>query len=430
MSLRPTRRQFLRTTAAAGAAASLGGFWTFPTKAARRLANDKLNIAMIGTANQAQFSIQNVRQENIAAICDVDELLLGRCGEEFPKAQKFIDFRKLLDTASVDAVCVCTPDHIHAPATVMALKHGKHVYCEKPLTHTIHEARAVQQAAAEAKTATQIGTQIHAGDNYRRVVEIIQSGAIGKVTEVDVWVGKEWGGGDRPTDRPPVPKNLHWDLWLGPAPERPYHPTYVPFHWRKWWDFGGGTLADMGCHYIDLVFWALELHAPTACEAAGIPPHPETACPGLKVVWQFPARGERPPVTMTWRDGTQTPREVHGHAIQGDGIMFVGDKGMMFANYDMYKLYPEDKFQDFTPPPKSIPASIGHHLEWITACKTGSPTTCHFSYSGPLTETVLLGNVAYRSGQKLEWDSENMRIPNAPDAEKFLQREYRSGWTL
>ncbi len=430
MSQRPTRRQFLHTTAAAGAAATFGGFWTFPSRAARRLANDKLNVAMVGTSNQAEFTIDNVQHENLAAICDIDDLLLGKCGERFPKAQKFTDFRKLMDEESIDAVCVCTPDHIHAPATVLALKHGKHVYCEKPLTHTIFEARTVSQTAAATKKATQMGTQIHATDNYRRVVEIIQSGAIGKVTEVDVWVGKGWGGGDRPTDRPPVPKNLHWDLWLGPAPERPYSPIYLPANWRRWWDFGGGTLADMGCHYIDLVFWSLKLHAPTTCEAFGPEPHPETAPMGLKVVWDFPARDELPAVKMSWRDGDQTPTEVRGHKVPGAGIMFVGDKGMMFADYGGYKLYPVDQFKGFTAPPQSIPASIGHHAEWLQACRTGEPTTCNFGYAGPLTETVLLGNVAYRSGQKLEWDAENMKIPNAPEAEKFLRREYRSGWTL
>lgn len=430
MSLRTSRRQFLRTSAAAGAAATLGGFWSFPVRAARRLANDKLNIAMIGTANQAQFSIENVQHENIVAICDIDDLLLGKCGEKFSKAQKFNDFRKLIDQESIDAVCVCTPDHIHAPATVMALKHGKHVYCEKPLTHTIFEARTVSQTAAEHKQATQMGTQIHATDNYRRVVEVIQSGAIGKVTEVDVWVGKGWGSGERPTNKPAVPKNLHWDLWLGPAPERPYHPTYLPANWRRWWDFGGGTLADMGCHYIDLVFWSLKLHSPTTCEAFGPELHPETAPLGLKVVWDFPARDDLPAVKMSWRDGDQTPSEVRGVKVPGAGIMFVGDKGMMFADYDGYHLYPEEKFKDFQPPTPSIPNSIGHHQEWIQACKTGSPTTCHFGYAGPLTETVLLGNVAYRSGKKIEWDAENMRIPNAPEAEKLLRREYRSGWTL
>ncbi len=430
MSLRTSRRQFLRTSAAAGAAATLGGFWSFPARAARRLANDKLNIAMIGTANQAQFSIANVQHENIVAICDIDDLLLGKCGEKFPMAQKFNDFRKLIDQETIDAVCVCTPDHIHAPATVMALKQGKHVYCEKPLTHTIYEARTVSQAAAESKQATQMGTQIHATDNYRRVVEIIQSGAIGKVTEVDVWVGKGWGGGDRPTDKPAVPKNLHWDLWLGPAPERPYHPAYLPAEWRRWWDFGGGTLADMGCHYIDLVFWSLKLHSPTACEAFGPQPHAESAPMGLKIVWDFPARDDLAPVKMSWRDGDQTPSEVRGVKVPGAGIMFVGDQGMMFADYDGYHLYPEEKFKDFTAPTPSIPNSIGHHLEWIQACKTGSLTTCHFGYAGPLTETVLLGNVAYRSGKKIEWDAENMKIPNAPEAEKLLRREYRSGWTL
>ncbi|HEV3024679.1 MAG TPA: Gfo/Idh/MocA family oxidoreductase [Pirellulales bacterium] len=233
MSPRHSRREFLKQSALAGSALAGCGFFTSTAAKATESPNEKLNIGVIGTANQARFTIGNIGGENIVAICDIDENYLGQAEKDFPRAAKYADFRKLLEQNDIDAVTVCTPDHIHAPATLMALRLGKHVYCEKPLTHSVHEARLVAQAAASAKTATQMGTQIHAENNYRRVVEIIQSGAIGPVSEVHTWAGRSWGGGDRPTDMPPVPPHLHWDLWLGPAPERPYHPTYLPANWRK-----------------------------------------------------------------------------------------------------------------------------------------------------------------------------------------------------
>jgi predicted dehydrogenase len=307
---------------------------------------------------------------------------------------------------------------------------GKHVYCEKPLTHTVQEARVAAETAKNMNVATQMGTQIHAENNYRRVVEIIQSGAIGKVAEVHVWVGKGWGGGERPSEMPEVPPHIHWDLWIGPAPKRPYHPTYLPANWRRWWDFGSGTLGDMACHYMDLPYWALGLRHPTTVAAEGPEVHPETAPLGLTVHYEFPARGEQPPVRMTWYDGNQTPRQVAGHRVPGAGVMFVGEKGQMFADYGSYRLYPESDFADFEPPPQTIPNSIGHYNEWIKACKEGTPTTCNFDYSGALTEAVLLGNVAYRTGQKLEWDPAALKATNCPEADALIQKRYREGWTL
>jgi predicted dehydrogenase len=307
---------------------------------------------------------------------------------------------------------------------------GKHCYCEKPLTHTVTEARLMAKIAAEKGLATQMGTQIHAGSNYRRVVEIIQSGAIGPVREVHVWVGKGWGGGTRPTDTPPVPSYIHWDLWLGPAPYRPYHPTYLPANWRRWWDFGEGTLGDMACHYMDLPFWALDLRYPDTIEADGPPVNPETCPMGLIVHYEHPARGDKPPVKLTWYDGNRAPKVVAGHEVRGSGVMFVGDKGEMFANYGSYELYPKAEFANFQPPPQTIPNSIGHHAEWIKACKEGTPTTCNFDYSGALTEAVLLGNVAYRTGKKIRWDAKNLRVTNCPEAAQYLSYKYRDGWTL
>ena len=430
MSTRPHRRDFLKQSALAGSALVGGGWFTSLAAAESKSPNEKLNIGMIGTANQARFTIGNVSQENIVALSDIDDNYLGKAGDEFPQAKKYNDFRKLLEQPDLDAVAVCTPDHIHAPATVMALRMGKHVYCEKPLTHNVWEARLVAETAANAKVATQMGTQIHAGENYRRVVEIIQSGAIGPVREVHTWAGRSWGGGDRPKEMPPVPPNLHWDLWLGPAPERPYHPTYLPANWRKWWDFGGGNIADMACHHMDLPFWALKLRAPLSVEAEGPPVHPETCPLGLVVYYEYPSRGELPPVKLTWYDGDKIPAQIHGLPTGGGGNLFVGERGKLWADYGTWRLYPEGDFAGYKPPEPTIPRSIGHHAEWIVACKTGSPTTCNFDYSGALSEAVLLGNVAYRVGQRLAWDSASLKATNCPEADRYLRREYRKGWEL
>ncbi|MDP6443336.1 MAG: gfo/Idh/MocA family oxidoreductase, partial [Pirellulaceae bacterium] len=278
---------------------------------------------------------------------------------------------------------------------------------------------------------TQLGTQIHAGENYRRVVEIVQAGVLGDITEAHVWVGKGWGGGDRPKAGQKPPENLSWDLWLGPAPERPYAAgRYHPAQWRRWWDFGQGTLGDMACHYMDLPFWALDLRHPTACKAEGPSVHPETCPLGLKVEYQFPARGDAPPTKLTWYDGNLIPREVAGERVPGSGVMFVGSQGNMYANYGSYKLFPADKFAEFKPPKQTIDRSIGHHAEWIKACKDGSPTTCNFDYSGALTESVLLGNVAFRTGQALDWDAKELKATNCPAADQYIRKEYRKGWEV
>lgn len=430
MPSRSHRRDFLKHTGLIGGAVLTSGYFSSLPAAESTSPNEKLNIGCIGTAHQARFSIDNVRGENVVALCDIDDNYLGQGAAEFPRAAKFNDFRQLLEMPNLDAVTVCTPDHVHAPATVMALRLGKHVYCEKPLTHDVYEARLVAQTAAQATTATQMGTQIHASDNYRRVVEILQSGAIGPVREVHTWAGRQWGGGDRPKDTPPVPPHLHWDLWLGPAPERPYHSTYLPANWRKWWDFGGGNLADMACHHMDLPFWALKLRAPSAIEAEGPPVHPETCPLGLIVRYEFAARGDLPPVKLTWYDGDRIPPTIHGTATGGGGNLFVGERGMLRADYGSWKLYPEPDFAGYQPPEPTIERSIGHHAEWIRACKTGSPTTCNFDYSGALTEAVLLGDVAYRLGQRIAWDTERLKVENCPAAEALIRRPYRKGWEL
>ena len=427
-----TRRDFLKSTTAGAAAISTGVF-TGGALAQSRSANEKLNIGCIGTANQARFSIGNIGSENIVAVCDVDANYLARAKKDFPKARTYADYRELIEAEGdrIDAVTVAIADHNHAPATIRAIRAGKHVYCEKPLTHSVHESRVIAEAAKKHGVATQLGTQIHAGNNYRRVVEIVQAGLLGDVTKVHVWVGKGWGGGERPADGQKPPEALSWDLWLGPAPKRDYAAgRYHPAQWRKWWDFGQGTLGDMGCHYVDLPFWALKLRHPTHCEAKGPEVHPETCPLGLTVNYKFPERDGLKPVDLTWYDGNMIPKTVEGQRVPGSGVMFVGTEANMFANYGSYRIFSHTKGAKIEPPKKSIPDSIGHHAEWIKACKEGTPTLCNFDYSGALTETILLGNVSYRMGKALEWDAEKLEAKNDKDAAKYIRKEYRPGWEV
>lgn len=429
MPQRFTRRRFLQTATAAGL-----GWPLLHGEEKKTSANERLHVGVIGVAGQGAYNLGGVAGAGavIAALCDVDEKRAGKARQQFPQAKFYTDFRQLLDQKGLDAVVIATPDHTHAVAAAAALQAGLHVYCEKPLTHTVHEARVLAELAAKNKRITQMGTQIHAGSNYRRVVELIQAGAIGAVKEVHVWCGKSWGGGERPKDMPPIPEGLHYDLWLGPAPQRPYHPAYLPFNWRRWWDFGGGTLADMACHYMDLPFWALKLRQPTKVSTEGPPPHPETAAVWLIVHYEFPARDGLPPVKLTWYDGGKRPPHFAEGKLPkwGDGVLFVGDKGMLLADYNNRKLLPEKDFEGFVPPKPTIPDSIGHHKEWIEACKSGGVTTCNFDYSGALTEAVLLGNVAYRLGRPISWDAKNLKATGEPDADRFIRKEYRKPWSL
>ena len=426
------RRDFIKSSVA-GAAAVSGGLWSGLAAAESTAASQKLNVACIGTANRAAASVAAVRGQNLVAYCDIDKIYLDRMAKQFPSARSYVDYRELIEKEGdkIDAVVVATADHNHAPATIRAIRAGKHVYCEKPLTHTVHESRTVAEAAKKHGVATQLGTQIHAGDNYRRVVEMIQSKG-DRRRDRSARLGRQGlGGGERPAKGQAPPANLSWDLWLGPAPVRPFAPgRYHPAQWRRWWDFGQGTLGDMACHYMDLPFWALKLRHPTHCEAEGPPVHEETCPLGLVVRYQYPQRGDLPPVKLTWYDGNRIPKTVAGERVPGSGVMFVGTDGHMFANYGSYRLFPQDKFVGYKPPEKTIPRSIGHHAEWIKACKEGTPTTCNFDYSGALTEAVLLGNVAYRAGQKLEWDAASLTAPNCPAAAKYIRKEYRPGWEV
>ena len=441
---RITRRSWLTTTAAGVGALSA------PAIVRGRNLNERLDIAIIGCGGRGAGNMNSVEsQNNIVALCDVNSANLGFAAKRHPRAKKFSDFRRLYDQLkSFDAVVVSTCEHTHAFATLPALQLKKHVYCEKPLTHNVWESRVIREAAIKAKVATQMGTQIHAGDNYRRVVELVQAGSIGKVREVHVWVGRAWGRQspadakkhrdivnvrERPKKSDPIPDRLSWDLWLGPAPKRPFHNVYFPGpKWYRWWDFGNGTMSDLGSHWVDLPFWALKLKYPLTIEASGPKAHAEIAPASMKAVYQYGPRGDMPPVLVSWYQGTNKPPQWMTGEIPrwGSGVLFVGDKGQLLADYGKHTLLPKDQFKDFERPPRSIAKSRGHHAEWIHACKTGAPTTCNFDYAGWLTEANHLGNVAFRVGKKLQWDPEKLSATNAPEAELFIKRSYRKGWKL
>jgi len=439
-----SRRRFLRSSVVAAGAVS-----AVPAILRGQNLNHKLNIAVIGAGGRGGANLESVSSENIVALCDVNAKNLDAAATKHPGARKFADFRKVFDHANeFDAVVVSTCEHTHAFATLLALTHGKHVYCEKPLTHNIWEARRVREAAAKARVATQMGIQIHATENYRQVVELVQSGAIGPVHEAHVWVSRAWGWQseadarkhhdivtvtDRPTESQPVPPELDWDLWLGPAPARPFNSVYFPGpKWYRWWDFGNGTMSDLGSHWNDLPFWALKLRAPLTIEASGPPPHPEIAPASMSVTYEYGARGELPPVRLVWHQGENKPEIWKSGDIPqwNDGCLFIGKKGMILADYGKHLLLPEKDFAGFQRPAPTIPRSSGHHAEWLAACRTGAATSANFEYSGWLTEANHLGNVAYRAGRKLHWNADRMTADNDSGADKFIRRTYRAGWTL
>lgn len=432
------RRQMLQRSLAAGLCLAGGG-----VPAVARSPNEKLNVACIGVGGRGVVNLDGVQGENVVALCDVDENRAGKTFGQFPRAKKYHDFRRMLDEMDrqIDAVVVSTPDHTHAVASAMAMSMGKHCYCEKPLSHSVYESRVLAELAAKKKVATQLGIQRHCWENHRRVVELIRSGTIGPIRECYTWIGGNRGGGERPRETPPVPPHLKWDLWLGPAPERPYHPAYAPYGWRFWWDFGTGETGNLGCHHLDIAFEALALRDPIHVEAEGPPVHPETTPAWMQVRYRFPARGDLPPLTLTWSHG-KPPAGIASEkelARWRSATLYVGSKGMLIADVLKWKLLPESQFPDLQAPKGPLPfasgfsrepASIRHYEEWIAACKGGSPTSCPFGYGGPLTELVLLGNVAYRAGEAFQWDAKNLKAIHCPKAEPLLRRSYRKGWTL
>ena len=441
-----SRRSFLvsSTTAILAGCASGPPKETAPAIVSTTSANEKLNIAAIGAGGKGGSDIRSVARENIVALCDVDWARAAGSFNAFPNIPKYKDFRIMLEKEkSIDAVTISTPDHTHAAAAMAAMELGKGVYVQKPLTHTIYEARTLRETARRTGVATQMGNQGHSGEGVRRVCEWVWDGGIGDVHEVHIWTNRPvWPQGiDRPTDTPPVPETLDWDLWVGPSPMRPYHPAYVPFSWRGWWYFGCGALGDMACHIMDPANWALKLgeaEGIIGVQAESSPVNNETAPEWSIITFEIPARAGMPPVKLVWYDGGKQPPRPEGIGDEGlgdgeNGSLFIGDKGMITCGEygGSPRLVPRAAMKAYDRPPRSIPKSIGHYREWIAACKGGEPAGSNFEYAAPFTELVLLGNLALRSGgKKLEYDREKMAVVNEPDANQFIQMDYRQGWSL
>lgn len=448
-----SRRRFLH-----GATAS-AAFLFVPGRAfgldGAKPASERLHIAGIGIGGQGRHDLKQLESENIVALCDVDSQYAAPVFADYPQAKTFTDYRRMLDELpEIDALVIATPDHTHACIAMEAMRRGKHVYCEKPLTHSVWEARQLGEAAQKFKVATQMGNQGQASEDTRRLVEMVADNAIGPVREAHVWTDRPsnglfnvyWPQGvERPTDAPATPSTLDWDLWLGPAPERPYHSAYLPFRWRGWWDFGTGALGDIGCHAMDPIFRALELGHPTCVEASSTRVNNETYPLASMVTYRFPARGEMPELKLVWYDGGLRPsRPVELDAevtMDVNGKLLVGDNGkIMSINTPTrrgYSLIPESRAREYGDPPKTLPRSIGHYNEWIEACKGGPAAGSHFEWAAPLTEVVLLGNVALRpemreelTQHRLAWNGPELRFTNSETANQFLRREYRAGWAL
>jgi len=436
-----SRRDFMGSAAAVVAAFTivprrvLGGSGNKPP-------SEKLNIAGIGAGGMGASNINACSDsgENIVALCDVDDERAKDTFNRYPKARKWKDFRKMLDEQKdIDAVIVATPDHTHAVAAMAAMRRGKHVYVQKPMTHTVYEARMLTEAARKYKVATQMGNQGHSGEGVRLICEWIWDGAIGPVREVQAWTNRPiWPQGiDRPSDTPPVPPTLDWDLWVGPSPMRPYNSCYLPFAWRGWWDFGCGALGDMACHLLDPVFSALKLKYPISVESCATKVNNETFPLASIVRYEFPARGDMPPVKLHWYDGGMKPPRPDEleRGRQMTSVIFIGDKGkLMCGEYgDNPRLIPETKMKEYKRPPETLPRIEGGHHEqnWIRACKGGEPACSNFDYSGPFTEAVVMGNLAiHRLGAKLLWDGENMKVTNDEEANKYVKQPCREGWSL
>ncbi|MBT3377413.1 MAG: Gfo/Idh/MocA family oxidoreductase [Lentisphaerae bacterium] len=430
------RRDFLRRSVTAGA-----GFMVLPSGILRagNSPNEKLNVAVIGVGGRGAANLNGVKRENIVALCDIDANRLAAAAKRFPKAKVYADWRKCLEQKDIDAVVCSTTDHTHAFVNVWAMNRGKHVYCEKPLANSVYEARVVRETYLKNrdKLATQMGTQIHATDNFRRVVELIKAGAIGDVQECRVWCSRRPKGGSYLPAAGGVPKHINWDLWLGPSQSHAFNPGYVHgcLKWNRFWDFGSGQIGDMGSHMLDLPYWALDLRFPTSCKAEGTPVSTDTCPEWMNVTWDHPATPERPALKIHWYDGGKKPgmpAKVFNRDEMFKGMLFKGTKGWLLADYGfrILQLRGDMTHYDSPTPEQLIPKSPGHHMEWITGCKTGKPTLCNFDYSGALIEHNLLALVAYRTGQKLDWDAKSLRATNCAEADQFIKKTYRDGWVL
>ncbi len=404
-------------------------------------ANETLNVAIVGAGGKGDSNMRGVANEkqNIVAICDTRDEVVNKLANDFPDAKRYADYRKMLNQMhkQIDAVVVSTPDHTHAIPSVMAMKMGKHVYCEKPLTHSIYEARVMRDAAKKYKVATQMGNQGSAMPGLRESIEVIQSGVVGQIKEIHVWSNRPvWPQGvHRFTETPPVPNDLHWDLFLGPAPKRPYHPGYQPFNWRGWYDFGTGAIGDMGCHTLNTAFRALDLRNPIVVRAKCNEKTDESYPKSSIITYTFPQRGKLSPLKMTWYDGGLKPPAdlLDGRNLPGSGVVYIGEKGKIYSPDDYgaeYRLLPEADFADYKPPTPTLPRSPGHYAEWIRACKGGEPAFSEFDFAAAITETLLLGNLAIITEEPIYWDPDNMKAINCPKADYWINRPYREGWTL
>jgi predicted dehydrogenase len=439
------RRQFLAAAASAAFGIQivprhvLGGPGQTPPSA-------RLNLAGIGVGGQGGGVVRAMAalEQNIVALCDVDWKYAAHTFKTYPKAERFKDYRQLLDKRrDIDAVVIGTPDHMHAPITVAALRAGKHVYVEKPMAHTIEEARVMTRVARETGLVTQVGNSGHAGEGLRLTREWIQSGAIGTVSEVHCWSdrpGHFWKQDlDRPTETPPVPPELDWNLWLGAAPLRPYHPVYCPRAWRGWFDFGTGAMGDMAVHNMDPAFYALDLGAPVATHAETSQPLRAESYPAWTVItYEFAATANRPAVKVKWYDGGKQPPRPAGmepsRQLGDNGIYFVGSTGTILCGgwAGAPRLVPESRMREFRMPPKTIPRSIGHHAEWIRACKERKPADAQagFHYSGPYTEALLVGNLAVRLQKPIRWDATGVKAIGLPEADRLIHKTYRPGFGI
>lgn len=436
-----TRRQFLKTTAAFGACYWVGNS---VAPAESKSALETINFACIGVGGKGRGDTNDARvRGNLIALCDIDEENLNRAADRSPKAKTYFDYRKMLDEMgkSIDAITISTPDHSHAPAAVRAMRQGIHCFCQSPLSHSVTEARLMAQIAREKKLKTQMGNQGTASIGLREAAALVQSGAIGRVREVHVWTNRPvWPQGiDRPQDRPPIPKHIHWDLWLGPAKPRPYNPAYIPFKWRAWWDFGNGTLGDTACHTLNMPFMALNLRDPVTIQAK-TSGHNNESFPAWSIIdFEFPKRGQHDAVKLTWYDGNQRPPQqlLPGKKLSYSGALLVGDRGTLYSLGDYGTTFgilfgDQDVSARDLKVDVEVTRSPGHFQEWVNAIKGGPEARSNFpDYSGPLTETVLLGNLAvWADGKKIEWDAKTQTAPNAPEVAHLIRRKYRAGYEV